>query len=159
MVEHRAAHDRSGSGAPRHSSRANVVPAAVGPRLQTGDLLRISGGDFIVIALRKNKAAVRAFCRPGAREFTVTFEYALAMRFFAPNTPYRVWKDRAPRYSRFFGPNVRATLKKFDVQKYATGHASNTNVAAWQYPHIAPAQACHRRSFVCSYVRAAVSWN
>lgn len=84
MVEHRAAHDRSGSGAPRHSSRANVVPAAVGPRLQTGDLLRISGGDFIVIALRKNKAAVRAFCRPGAREFTVTFEYALAMRKRAP---------------------------------------------------------------------------
>ena len=66
-MEHRAAHDRRGSGAPRHSARANVVPAAVGPRLQTGDLLRISGGDFIVIALRKNKAAVRAFCRPQAK--------------------------------------------------------------------------------------------
>ena len=27
----------------------------------------------------------------------------------------RVWKDRAPRYARFFGPNVRATLKKYDA--------------------------------------------
>ena len=44
-------------------------------------------------------------------------QYALTMRFFAPNTPYRVWKDRAPRYSRFFGPNVRATLKLYDVQR------------------------------------------
>lgn len=38
--------------------------------------------------------------------------YALSMTFFAPNTPYRVWKDRAPRYSRFFGPGVRAELRK-----------------------------------------------
>ena len=29
----------------------------------------------------------------------------------------RVWKDRAPRYARFFGPNVRATLKKYDSAK------------------------------------------
>jgi len=44
-------------------------------------------------------------------------EYALTMRFFAPNTPYRVWKDRAPRLARFFGPGVRATLKKYDAAK------------------------------------------
>ena len=43
--------------------------------------------------------------------------YELGLTFFAPNTPYRVWKDRAPRYARFFGPNVRATLKKYDAQK------------------------------------------
>lgn len=42
--------------------------------------------------------------------------YALSMVFFAPNTPYRVWKDRGARYSRFFGPSVRATLRKVDVQ-------------------------------------------
>lgn len=41
-------------------------------------------------------------------------QYCLTMRFFAPNTPYRVWKDRGPRFSRFFGPGVRATLKKYD---------------------------------------------
>merc|ERR1711972_1309770 len=44
-------------------------------------------------------------------------KYALAMRFFSPNTPYRVWKDRAPRYSRFFGPGVRAELKLVNVEK------------------------------------------
>jgi hypothetical protein len=44
-------------------------------------------------------------------------EYELRMRFYAPNTPYRVWKDRAKRYARFFGPNVRAQLKKYDGAK------------------------------------------
>merc|ERR1719261_2129255 len=39
------------------------------------------------------------------------------MTFFSPNTPYRVWKDRAPRFSRFFGPNVRAELRKVDSKK------------------------------------------
>jgi hypothetical protein len=38
--------------------------------------------------------------------------YGMGLTFFAPNTPYRVWKDRAPRYSRFFGPNVRAEIRK-----------------------------------------------
>merc|ERR1712078_474022 len=52
-----------------------------------------------------------------AEAVTATGEYMLTMRFFAPNTPYRVWKDRAPRYARFFGPNVRATLKKYDASK------------------------------------------
>ena len=28
-----------------------------------------------------------------------------------------MWKDRAPRYARFFGPNVRATLKKYNAAK------------------------------------------
>lgn len=41
--------------------------------------------------------------------------YALGMVFHAPNTPFRVWKDRAPRYSRFFGPSVRAELRKVSV--------------------------------------------
>merc|ERR1719327_599371 len=52
-----------------------------------------------------------------AESVTPEGDYALTMRFFAPNTPYRVWKDRAPRYARFFGPNVRATLKKYDAAK------------------------------------------
>lgn len=60
--------------------RTNHVPASVGPRLQTGDLLRISGADYVVAGLRKNKAVVRSFCSPGAKDFTVPFEYALAMR-------------------------------------------------------------------------------
>jgi hypothetical protein len=68
----------------RARSGTNLMPAAVGPRLQTGDLLRISGSDFVVSALRKNKAVVKAFCSPGTRDFTVTFEYALAMRKRAP---------------------------------------------------------------------------
>jgi hypothetical protein len=43
--------------------------------------------------------------------------YSLTMRFYAPNTPYSVWKDRGPRYARFFAPDVRATLKKYDKAK------------------------------------------
>uniref|UniRef100_A0A7S4BHU9 Uncharacterized protein n=1 Tax=Chrysotila carterae TaxID=13221 RepID=A0A7S4BHU9_CHRCT len=43
--------------------------------------------------------------------------YELGMTFYAPNTPFRVWKDRAPRYARFFGPNVRAVLRKVDVEQ------------------------------------------
>merc|ERR1711920_646070 len=41
--------------------------------------------------------------------------YELGLTFFTPNTPYRVWKDCAPRYSRFFGPNVRAVLRKVNI--------------------------------------------
>ncbi|KAL1526777.1 hypothetical protein AB1Y20_015473 [Prymnesium parvum] len=52
-----------------------------------------------------------------AEEVASTGGYALKMRFFAPNTPYRVWKDRAPRYARFFGPGVRAELKLVSVEK------------------------------------------
>mmetsp|Transcript_46187 Transcript_46187/g.86445 ORF Transcript_46187/g.86445 Transcript_46187/m.86445 type:complete len:324 (+) Transcript_46187:69-1040(+) len=37
--------------------------------------------------------------------------YSLTMRFKSPDTPYRIWKDRSPRYARFFGPGVRAQLK------------------------------------------------
>mmetsp|Transcript_15707 Transcript_15707/g.28050 ORF Transcript_15707/g.28050 Transcript_15707/m.28050 type:complete len:325 (-) Transcript_15707:30-1004(-) len=37
--------------------------------------------------------------------------YSLAMRFNSPDTPYRMWKDRSPRYAKFFGPGVRAQLK------------------------------------------------
>jgi len=43
--------------------------------------------------------------------------YVLRMQFYAPNTPYRVWKDRAPRYSRFFGPGIRAELRKVSAEK------------------------------------------
>ena len=43
--------------------------------------------------------------------------YGLSMVFYAPNTPYRVWKDRGTRYSRFFGPDVRATLRKVNVEE------------------------------------------
>ena len=48
---------------------------------------------------------------------TADGNYEMGMTFFSPNTPYRVWKDRAPRFSRFFGPNVRAELRKVDSKK------------------------------------------
>merc|ERR1719217_998348 len=71
--------------------------------------------------LRALKLAPRGMAVPElvniAESVSETGQYGLTMRFFAPNTPYRVWKDRAPRYSRFFGPNVRATLKKYDAAR------------------------------------------
>lgn len=81
------------------------------------DATRFTYGDaHMEDPLKALKLAPRGMGPPEltnlAESVTASGEYCLTMRFFAPNTPYRVWKDRAPRYARFFGPNVRATLKK-----------------------------------------------
>jgi len=86
------------------------------------DATRFTYGDaHMEDPLRALKLAPRGMAVPDlvniAEAVTETGQYAMTMRFFAPNTPYRVWQDRAPRYSRFFGPNVRATLKKYDSSK------------------------------------------
>jgi len=86
------------------------------------DATRFTYGDaHMEDPLKALKLAPRGMGPPElvnlAERVTEAGEYALTMRFFAPNTPYRVWKDRAPRYARFFGPNVRATLKKYDASK------------------------------------------
>merc|ERR1719359_1239037 len=52
-----------------------------------------------------------------AEAVTPEGQYGMTMRFYAPNTPYSVWKDRSQWYARFFGPNVRATLKKYDASQ------------------------------------------
>jgi hypothetical protein len=84
------------------------------------DATRFTYGDaHMEDPLKALKLAPRGMGPPTlvnlAEAVTPSGEYSLTMRFFAPNTPYRVWKDRAPRYARFFGPNVRATLKKYDA--------------------------------------------
>jgi hypothetical protein len=84
------------------------------------DATRFTYGDaHMEDPLKSLKLAPRGMGPPelvNLAEFvTPEGEYALTMRFFAPNTPYRVWKDRAPRLARFFGPGVRATLKKYDA--------------------------------------------
>jgi hypothetical protein len=86
------------------------------------DATRFTYGDaHMEDPLRALKLAPRGMAVPElvnmAEAVMPDGEYSMTMRFFAPNTPYRVWKDRAPRYSRFFGPNVRATLKKYDSKK------------------------------------------
>merc|ERR1711924_218166 len=86
------------------------------------DATRFTYGDaHMEDPLKALKLAPRGMGPPTlvnlAEAVTATGEYMLTMRFFVPNTPYRVWKDRAPRYARFFGPNVRATLKKYDAAK------------------------------------------
>lgn len=85
------------------------------------DATRFTYGDaHMEDPLRSLKLAPRGMGPPELirmSESVLEGEYALTMRFYAPNTPYRVWKDRAPRFSRFFGPNVRAYLKKYDAGK------------------------------------------
>lgn len=44
-------------------------------------------------------------------------EYALGMTFFAPYTPYTVWKARGKKYATFFGPNIRAEVRKVSSEK------------------------------------------
>lgn len=50
-------------------------------------------------------------------EVTEDGRYSLTMRFNSPDTPYRIWKDRSPRYARFFGPGVRARLRIYSREK------------------------------------------
>ncbi len=109
----------------------DTTPAAVSTREKKAtkiqakilsDATRFTYGDaHMEDPLKALKLAPRGMGPPelvNLAEFvTPEGEYALTMRFFAPNTPYRVWKDRAPRLARFFGPGVRATLKKYDATK------------------------------------------
>merc|ERR1719327_1970918 len=99
------------------AAKATTIQAKI-----LSDATRFTYGDaHMEDPLKALKLAPRGMGPPTltnlAESVTPEGEYALTMRFFAPNTPYRVWKDRAPRYARFFGPNVRATLKKYDAAK------------------------------------------
>jgi len=86
------------------------------------DATRFTYGDaHMEDPLKALKLAPRGMAPPELRSMSesVTPEggYALSMLFFAPNTPYRVWQDRAPRLARFFGPGVRAELRKVSVEE------------------------------------------
>ena len=99
------------------ASKATTIQSKI-----LSDATRFTYGDaHMEDPLKALKLAPRGMGPPeliNLAEFvTPQGEYGLTMRFFAPNTPYRVWKDRGPRYARFFGPNVRATLKKYDASK------------------------------------------
>ena len=58
---------------------------------------------------------------PELRQFTESVSpeggYAMGMTFFAPYTPYTVWKTRGKKYAGFFGPNIRAELRKVSSEK------------------------------------------
>lgn len=58
---------------------------------------------------------------PELKQFTESVSptggYAMGMTFFAPYTPYTVWKQRGKKYATFFGPNVRAELRKVSSEK------------------------------------------
>ena len=58
---------------------------------------------------------------PELRQFTESVSptggYAMGMTFFSPKTPFPVWKQKAKKYATFFGPNIRAELRKVDVEK------------------------------------------
>lgn len=85
------------------------------------DATRFTYGDaHMEEPLKALKLAPRGMGPPILKAMRETISptggYHLGMTFFAPNTPYRVWKDRAPRYARFFGPNVRAELRKVSTE-------------------------------------------
>lgn len=109
--------DSSPAAESTRASKATTIQAKI-----LSDATRFTYGDaHMEDPLKALKLAPRGMGPPTltnlAESVTPEGEYALTMRFFAPNTPYRVWKDRAPRYGRFFGPNVRATLKKYNSAK------------------------------------------
>jgi len=109
--------DTSAAATASRESKATTIQSKI-----LSDATRFTYGDaHMEDPLKALKLAPRGMGPPElknlAESVTPEGEYVLTMRFFAPNTPYRVWKDRAPRYSRFFGPNVRATLKKYDTAR------------------------------------------
>jgi hypothetical protein len=86
------------------------------------DATRFTYGDAHMEGpLRALKLAPRGMAVPQlvylAEFVTPEGQYGMTMRFYAPNTPYSVWKERGARYARFFQPDVRAVLKKFDKKK------------------------------------------
>lgn len=101
------------------SPAAEAAREAKGTTIQkkiVSDATRFTYGDaHMEDPLKALKLAPRGMGPPElvsmAEELSPTGGYSLKMLFSAPNTPYRVWKDRAPRYARFFGPGVRAELK------------------------------------------------
>merc|ERR1719199_2318543 len=109
--------DTSPAAEAARGAKATTIQAKI-----LSDATRYTYGDaHMEDPLKSLKLAPRGMGPPElvnlAEAVTPSGEYSLTMRFFAPNTPYRVWKDRAPRYARFFGPNVRAALKKYDASK------------------------------------------
>jgi hypothetical protein len=86
------------------------------------DATRFTYGDAHMEGpLRALKLAPRGMAVPQlvslAEAVTPEGHYSLTMRFYAPNTPYSVWKERGARYARFFAPDIRAVLKKFNKKK------------------------------------------
>lgn len=109
--------DTSAAAEAAREAKATTIQAKI-----LSDATRFTYGDaHMEDPLKALKLAPRGMGPPElvalGEEVASTGGYALKMQFFAPNTPYRVWKDRAPRYSRFFGPGVRAELKLVSVEK------------------------------------------
>jgi len=99
------------------AAKATTIQAKI-----LSDATRFTYGDaHMEDPLKALKLAPRGMGPPTllsmAEEVTDAGQYAMKMTFFAPNTPYRVWKDRASRYSRFFGPGVRAELRMVSAAK------------------------------------------
>merc|ERR1719201_496175 len=99
--------DTSPAAEQARASKATTIQAKI-----VSDATRFTYGDaHMEDPLKSLKLAPRGMGPPTlvnlAESVTETGQYGLTMRFFAPNTPYRVWKDRAPRYARFFGPTPR----------------------------------------------------
>lgn len=105
------------------TAQADSVREEKGTKIQKkifSDATRFTYGDaHMEEPLKALKLAPRGMGPPILKSIrqgvSETGGYELGLTFFAPNTPYRVWKDRAPRYARFFGPNVRAQLRKVNV--------------------------------------------
>jgi hypothetical protein len=107
------------------SPAAEAKRESLGTEIQkkiVSDATRFTYGDaHMEDPLRALKLAPKGMAVPElvniAEDVTPEGQYSLTLRFKAPNTPWRVWKDRAPRFGRFFGPNVRVTVKKYNAAK------------------------------------------
>ncbi|KAJ8905274.1 hypothetical protein NDN08_001781 [Rhodosorus marinus] len=51
------------------------------------------------------------------REAIIDGNYALTMKFFSKATPYETWEEQVDKCTRFFGPNIIASLEKTNAKK------------------------------------------
>merc|ERR1719424_1374146 len=98
----------------------NTTPQATAAR--EAEATRFCYGDaHMEEPLKALKFAPPGRGPPELRAFTESVSpeggYAMGMTFFAPYTPYTVWKQRAKKYAVFFGPNIRAELRKVSSEK------------------------------------------
>lgn len=56
-------------------------------------------------------------------EREVDGEYEIELIFYSVATPYRTWEERIERCERFFGPDVKVSVRKVDAEKRLVGLA------------------------------------
>ena len=86
------------------------------------DITRHRYGDeaHLSVAMRSLGMAPKGLAVPELVDASESIEedrYVLALTFVSVETPWKVWEEKKEKFERFFGPNVKAEVKKLDADK------------------------------------------